>query len=154
MTNEVFEDKINIAERTFIDKGLLHFAEEVDNSKRLPAFLLDLVLIYCSLYDTLNSDNNIDTVRGKHRSVEDLFRITKYYYPEVTLLEVMTELTAHARANSLFALPCSNIKKFTFFPPKSRGYGQFYAQRGLRDDIDVSLDIAWYQMQDYFNKNI
>lgn len=120
------KEKLEQVEKLFIEQGLLRFSPLVEIEKELPLseFLMKLINVWNRLNHTFKAKGRIfdefhaETEKDKHRSIEDIFRITKYYKHEVTLEEIVTTLFDLWQEKKLYSLYCGHIKRVTFFPCK------------------------------------
>lgn len=146
----MIEELIEV-EKKYIDSGLLKLPEgaPVDASLPLEEFLLNLVKVWNRKFPTIDAKSEKFTEpEDKHRSIEDLFRITKFYKPEVTLQEVCKALFDLRECKKLHSLYCGNISKITFFPPGSRGYGNSlfspFNSKDKSSGIPVDTYLKWF----------
>lgn len=77
-------------------------------------FIANLIFILNTHY-TLDHLNNVYCNPNKLRSLGDLFLITKQYFPEITLKEVMKELAFNVVEKIYTVIWCPDIKKRVFF---------------------------------------
>lgn len=91
-------------------------------------FIYSLIYNYTYNFVTCIKEipKQIDTPLKCHRSVGDIYLLTKNYFPQITLFDVIDELVKKANELVFYSLYCSNIEKITFFKPGSRGYGNPY----------------------------
>lgn len=75
--------------------------------------LINFDFIKCNTVE--ETTGNVDTLRGKHRSLEHIYRVYSYYFPNVSLFEVCTELYKLWKDKKIRSLLCTNIGKRTFF---------------------------------------
>lgn len=136
ITKEKFLEVIDNKELEYLEKGLLYFGEaNIDNTVDIPTFLQELINNYVNHNYTYDINNNITDEKALHRSIEDIFRITKYYYPDITLKELLTELLKLQRDDKIRSLFCNDILKRTYFTKNtefSRDYGWEYVNSSVR----------------------
>lgn len=65
-------------------------------------------------YYTINTAGEILTSIGKYRSLNDIYCITKHYFPDVTLKKVMQILVEQVQAGDNGVLFCDTIQKRVF----------------------------------------
>lgn len=138
LTKEEIIEKINQAEEKFLKKGLLKFQENIFPESKLDDFLVFLIKEQIPSYPTFLEDNKLDLEEGRHRSIEDIFRITRFY-KNVSLLEVIESLMQFSEEGKLYKLWCRDIEKITFFTPGSRNYGN--SQHSYSIDRSLGLSI-------------
>lgn len=81
---------------------------------------------FCNLrnhYYTQNEFGMIVTSIGKYRSLNDIYCITKHYFPEVTLKQIMKILAEQVQTEQTGVLFCADIKKRVFYVPKMLNAG-------------------------------
>lgn len=172
MSKQELEQQLVNKEQVFIDSGLLHFQEKpelpINVEVPLEQFILDVILIYNVQLSTLDSIESSYIIQDRHRSIEDIFRITKYYFTEVTLLEVVVILFNLNITKKVRILGCGNINKITFYPHKryddcleiyKKQYNQYYItkERDIKREsrigsmfLDESLDLRIEDFLEYF----
>jgi hypothetical protein len=99
------------------EQGLLHLAHYRHNSSLtieqwLKKFLNELNYEK----DTLNAEEEIDTYAGKRRSLGDIYRIARTYYPKLKLKELAS--TLYSIRNEFHYSLCNTIKKQVFYSKK------------------------------------
>lgn len=100
--------------------------------------------------NTIYSQNSkVETERGKHRSLEHIYRVFIAYFPKVTLFEVCDALYKLYKDKKVKTLVCPQIVKRTFFAyVDERNYvGQ--------EQIDLSYvkeKISFKDITDYINE--
>lgn len=81
-------------------------------------------------YYTINTQGEILTSIGKYRSLNDIYCITKHYFPDVTLKEVMKVLAEQVQAEENGVLFCDTIQKRVFGVSSSLNAG--FAENSLK----------------------
>lgn len=76
-------------------------------------FILNLIIHYNEKYYTMQETKSICGPKLA-RSIEDIYRITKSYYPQITLTIIMTHLTKWVLEKRINVLFCKEIKKRVF----------------------------------------
>jgi hypothetical protein len=125
MTTIVSENLSNERLRD-IEKGLnLHTllkieGIEIENLKRKsPKSGLKRIFELLSTRSTLvASTNELQCIKAKRRSSGDMYRIMKYYYPNVTFKEVRSLLFGMLNDKTLSSAYCHNIQKRVFYKVK------------------------------------
>ena len=111
------------------DQGLLHLASYRHNKNlSLEDWLRKFINELNYKKNTLDTDGDVDTPSGKRRSIGDIYRIAKTYYPDISFKELCVNLFAiRTEFNDSF---CSSIYKHVFYK-KSDG-----REQNSMDDID------------------
>jgi len=155
MTKEKVLNILVAKEQTFIEKGLLHFKEVLKEeiNIKIEEFIVKLLKEHIPKYSTYCINNGVlDTVANKNRSFEDIFRITKYYYPEIKLNElyaILMLMVHNTEETGIRTLCCGSIHKITFFHKTIRDYSN-YPDDG---STDISLEITNKNLNNIFTKN-
>lgn len=113
--------KLENVEKKLLEERVIRLKGFYKSEKKgltLKEFLINFFTEYNNEYQTIYKDTKeLQTDVGKRRSLGDIFLICKYYYPDVTLKEVVKILY-----NDLFAdierfrsSACSMIKKRVFY---------------------------------------
>lgn len=71
---------------------------------------------YNEEHNTKNPETDkVETTLGKHRSINDLYSICKYYYPKATLEEIFRALFDNCSNNKVFGKWfCKSTKRYVF----------------------------------------
>lgn len=83
---------------------------------------LENILIYCKNYDTVTLNNTIQTKRGTRRTVGDLYRITKYYFPRIGLTTVYKSLLKLCAEKTAVSAICQATGTRVYRYDKGNGY--------------------------------
>lgn len=86
-------------------------------------------------------DGTIQCYPGRNRSFYDLFFIVKARFKDITEEELAFHLIDLFNKNELRMVPCSDVKKVTFFIRKMHGYGYC-----VRDEIQKHYE-RYYEMK-------
>jgi len=148
-------------EKLFDQEGFLHFKEKIRYRKlNVVQFINNLITKWYPKYCTYTAIDNLDTGCAKHHSVESIYKTVKYYYPNITLIEVIGILYYYGYQKDFYALPCNTINKITFFKAGSRGYGNsFFSDWTLSScrKLEVKLEVlrknhfTKEKCEEYFN---
>lgn len=120
-------------------------------------FVENFILNYTYKFVTIKQiDENTwetDTDIEKHRSLGDIFIISRFYYPFLSLKELVSFLFKKTNENIFYCLFCENINKLTFFKAGSRGYGNnfqymiaqmtYSSHKRISKDIDISFQTLY-----------
>ena len=99
-------------EKELIEEGLLHFPSVHDKQKSLTEFLLNVVNKYAQDYSTYYvATSKIQHHSGYLRSTGDLFRLSRHYFPTITLKEVIVCLYKLDIDDLVHSTYCQDIKK-------------------------------------------
>ena len=133
-----------------VDKKILDLFTPPDET--FQEFMCNLICDYTYNYVTCIKDDptKIDTSLGCHRSIGDIYLLTKNYFSQITLFDVIDELFKKADKLEFYSLYCRHINKLTFFKPESRDYRNcykdfLYSERnnsGYIDSLKISKDIS------------
>jgi hypothetical protein len=73
-----------------------------------------------------------------NRSILDLYKLTKHYYPDFTLKELLSILELLLRDGKIFAFKCYQVNRLVFYT--SHGYGNYEDSLSDEDEpIGVGL---------------
>lgn len=116
-------------------------------------FLLNFITLYNEKYYTVEGSTTICAPKYA-RSIEDIYRITKFYYPKITLRIIMTHLTEWVKSEDMNVLFCSAIKKRVF----NIKYTQFnsFGEEGSNyykryTGLEIGQDEHGFTGDDYLN---
>lgn len=76
-------------------------------------FINNFIKVYNEKYYTTENDKNVCAPKMA-RSIEDIYRITKTYYPQLTLRSIMIHLAKGVTNKKFNVLFCNAIKKRVF----------------------------------------
>lgn len=77
-------------------------------------------------YDTIYSNGRIQTYAWRRRSLQDIYYVIKYYFPEITLEQIMQVIYDGVKAGYLSTWFCIDIEKRVFWKDS---YTQQYLER-------------------------
>lgn len=106
-------------------KTLKHFEKQLTDKYHLRGykhntnlsiekFIENFINKYRNIYNTYNK-NSIQCGIGRRRSLGDIYQIIKYYYPNISLLEVKNILTNLCVNNKINTNVCYDINKRVYF---------------------------------------
>lgn len=101
------------------ENGYMYFNKFSDtfflphNKKR---FLQLFFSSYNNHYDTFNKNGKCCSC-GRRRSLGDIYLITKYYYPDTSIFEVLNILNTLLKEGELHASYCNTINKMVYYIP-------------------------------------
>ena len=99
------------------EQGLLHLANYRHNSSlTIEQWLRKFLNELNYEKDTLNANEEIDTSAGRRRSLGDIYRIARTYYPKLKLKELAS--TLYSIRNEFHYSFCNTIKKQVFYSEK------------------------------------
>jgi hypothetical protein len=81
----------------------------------LYGFLLKFFKEYNDIYNTVNKNNKVICDTGRRRSLDDIYLICKYYFPDCTTYQVFKELIKLSKSNKINYSKCSTINKYVFY---------------------------------------
>lgn len=121
-------------------KGVLKLRKE-----SLEEFLADFFKKWNNEKITIYTENSKEqTDVAKRRSLGDIFKICKYYYPKCTLQEV-THILYHVLPTTINpgfrSSFCNQIKKRVFYYDPERS-GEFY-----NDEDEYGMSLTWWKVQ-------
>ena len=104
-------------------------------------------------YTTYFKTGTVQCRVGHYRSLDDLFKVCKYYYPEISLSDIMKEIVIYALEFSksedyklfLQFCYCPNIRKDNF-----RGFSRY----GWGDEFEKTLNKLYIRNQGFRNCDI
>lgn len=108
------------ANDVFKDTGLLYVDFKGDQKRydtNSREFIYNFIHTYNLKFDTKYVDNKeaFQCSYGRRRSLGDIYLITKNYYPEITIEEVLTHLIDFAEKGWIAGMHCGQIHKYVFF---------------------------------------
>lgn len=141
-----------------VDKNLLKMDCEVIKPKTFKLFLIKLIDYYVNYYNTLNSKTNeITCGKGKHRSIMDLYKISKFYYPKLTFHKLFyTLVTLNKDPKKIYSLYCEDIKRIVCFTKNSEfnqghcNYSLLYYYNKVK--IDTSLLLNYNELIEIYEE--
>lgn len=142
-------EKLKEVQKEYEEQGLLHFdAPGLDATGHLSEVMLNIINIWNVKYYTKNQNVPMSSP-GRHRSTCDLYRIVKYYRPEVSLEEMMDVLWELNAESKIWIMHCSTIGRCTYFPVGSR-YGN-YAYGNVKSPSDRCYNRKAVDQSNRFN---
>jgi hypothetical protein len=155
------DEKLAKLEKKILRGGLLRFQSTPKKTfairKKLKPAVLDILnVIRPSMDETVNKH----TVYVKNRRIQcnkshyrrsqgDLFRITKYYYPNTTFKEFRTALFELANENRVMTLYCPTINKRVFLATgtgMARTRGRHTSIHSIEDKDELGLYLNVYTL--------
>ncbi len=92
---------------------------------KLKDFLKNFFSIYSERHVTIYAKNGVtQTAHGRRRSIGDIFRITKYYYPKVRLTTVYKEMLLNIQRYKFFSYICAETKLRVYRDTTREVYGK------------------------------
>lgn len=113
--------KLETFEKGLLEEGLLKFKGIKKENMCLQTmsykgFIETALTAFNPNVSTLYADNNSKQCsKAKRRSAGDIFRITKYYYPQVTLKQVLNSLSSLALNKKIRSSMCEMINKRVYY---------------------------------------
>lgn len=123
-------------ETKLLEKGLLKLGLVRKPKFELDVFIQLLIDRWINKYETFNMEGVVTDGKRLHRSIDDIYRITKYYKPEVTLLDIIRVLVLKIQSKEVRTLFCKNIMKRTYFT-KIEDYNRGYWTNGITFDFKI-----------------
>lgn len=77
-------------------------------------FIYNYITTYRILYDTTYANGTPQCSANKRRSLGDIFLITRYYYPHITIPDIIEVLVSLLRTQQIGASYCNTIHKYVF----------------------------------------
>ena len=91
---------------------------------------IDFIIEFFNSYN--NECNTISSIYKKHicdtnrrRSLHDIYLITKYYYPEVTFLDVIKTIISLLKIGIINGSYCSTVEKYVFYTNDLSNHNSF-----------------------------
>lgn len=126
---------IEFLTRKFNRYGTLKFNvsdDKIDNSD-LTNFVVKLLLKYNNNYDTVNAiTNKVQCTSERYRSLYDLYRITKYYFPNISVKEFLILFYNNAIIKNNMRVCCHYCNEVC---RRVYGYNK-YGSYPLKDDLN------------------
>lgn len=129
--------KLEEIETKLLSEGLLHLIDEYTGKKykcrckTLKSFISSF-FNYLNYYYVTYRDTEYYCDSDRNRSLGDVFRICKYYFPDCTLKEV-TETVWNSNINTLY---CNDILKRVYFS-NARGTTNLILNTDTRDEFGI-----------------
>jgi hypothetical protein len=119
--------------------------------KNVDAFLRAFFTSYNNNYDTAYvSNGKVHTVKGRRRSIQDIFMITYYYFPKVSLSKLYIKLSILLNEGVIVSAICSEINKRVYRGKIAYDKGNFF--NGPMTD-EYGVDFALFDLSGcVFNK--
>lgn len=148
MNKEELTQLFNSQEVLYKQEGVLRFDAFINiEGLSLEEFLSNLVVDYARLYNTLDTDDNIQCDYNRNRSLGDIYRITLSYFPEVSLVEVIQALiTLVNQEDEVMSMRCGDISKRVYYN-RYKGYGRGvpFNNGGSMSDPRDEFDLKAYE---------
>lgn len=147
----------------WINQGLLFFEDHFNKQKLenldVKGFILEFLLTYRNEYDSYNvTSGRQETGRNRRRSIEDTFRLAKYYYPNTNIFEVTQILISSAidRETGVSAVACPDIKKITFksCSYSTAGWDKYSEKDRSTKDQSFTIHLDPYWINKYFLEDV
>lgn len=120
-----------------------------DQGISLTDFILKFIDTLNITYCTVDSNGFVET-QGKHRSLGDIYRICRSYFPSVTLAEVYDILNMLWAEVKIKSLHCYNIRKTVYFEDAHYHVGnRFKPRSGYFRENEYGWILA--EPEHYFN---
>jgi hypothetical protein len=111
---------------------------ELDKLKTLDDKILK-ILTLCYRYNSyIVGETHFETSSGRSRSSLDLWRHIVYFYPEVTIFEVMKSLVNLYESHKVGELFCSTVHRRVFYSTNSNYYS-YYGFGNTKDEYKLTL---------------
>lgn len=141
MSKKEAQDYIN-QEGPYKLQGLDKLPEE---SNTLKEFLYNFIWKYerkhATLYTGKTRDGAIQTNSGRSRSMTDMARIAKYYFPKSTIVQVRNALMELSDENRIGVGMCYSIRRRIFVQGKSKSYNDCRDEFGWLFNKPMKKDI-------------
>lgn len=108
-----------IVEKEFSNLPILRFDKFLKKKMAgmsLEEFIENFFSTFNEEHNTKNPETDkVETTMGKHRSINDVYSICKYYYPKVILEEVFVAIFENCKKNKVFGKWfCKSTKRYVF----------------------------------------
>lgn len=144
---------LNIKEDIIKGTGIkLKGLEKADiKEKNVDAFLRAFFATYNNQYDTAYvSNGKTHTLKGRRRSIQDIFMITYYYFPKASLSKMYLKLSILLNEGLIVSAVCSEIHKRVYRGKIDYDKGNFF--NGPMTD-EYGIDFALFDLSNcVFNK--
>lgn len=95
-----------------VEEGLIKMNDEFSLIEKTPKeFIFNVIDKYSDREATYNLDGSWQCSGGVYRSTGDIFRLTKYYFPKITLRQVLKFLYQLTKENIIYPSYCDRINK-------------------------------------------
>lgn len=109
-----YENELNnMSKLHLIDRWTQHNTE-ISTRNSLYDFLWYFFNEYNKRSYTVDDTNTVQCAFNKRRSLGDIYRICRYYYPDITLEQVLKTLISLINSRDIGASRCSTIHKYVF----------------------------------------
>lgn len=121
-----------------IKKELL--SKEFINSKhsKFEDFIIEFFKQYNNECNTVSPSYNrhiCDT--NRRRSLHDIYLITKYYYTEVTFIDIIKTILSLLKIGVICSCYCSTVNKYVFYTPNVSNHNNFKHTLEFTDEITL-----------------
>lgn len=103
-------------------------SKEFINSKhsKFEDFILQFFIQYNNECNTVTSIyHKIICDTNRRRSLHDIYLITKYYYPEVTFLDIIKTILSLLKIGVIYGSYCSTVEKYVFYTNDLSNHNSF-----------------------------
>ena len=89
-------------------------------------FIIEFFKTYNNECNTVHSGHSkIICDTNRRRSLHDIYLITKYYYPEVTFIDIIKTILSLLKIGVIYGSYCSTVKKYVFYTNDLSNHNSF-----------------------------
>lgn len=101
--------------------------KEFVNSKhsKFTDFIIEFFKSYNNECNTINKYKKHICDTNRRRSLHDIYLITKYYYPEVTFIDIIKTIISLLKIGVICGSYCSTVNKYVFYTPNVSSHNNF-----------------------------
>ena len=124
--NNKYQRYKNVLDNTNIIKEKL--SKEFINSRHstFHDFIFQFFIQYNNECNTIHSDNlKMICDTNRRRSLHDIYLITKYYYPEVTFIDIIKRILSLLKIGVIRGSYCSTVNKYVFYTQDISSHNSF-----------------------------
>lgn len=152
---KVISETMELLEMKLKSQQALKFQVENSeiNSFSLNGFLRSFFTKYNIEYNTVNLDNSLQCHVNRRRSLGDIYLITKYYFPNITLKELIKELLWIQKNFGINSQYCSDVRKHVFYSNSKSDYNSPMSRTEYGVIKDIKGDtryICWLDIKEHY----
>lgn len=138
-------NKYKYTNNCIIKKEILTKEFVNSNHSKFEYFIIAFFKKYNNEYNTVHFNNIEYDICDTHRrrSLHDIYLITKYYYPEITFIDIIKTIISLLKMNIICGSYCSTVKKYVFYTPSVSEHNNF------NSFLEFTKDITFNDLKKY-----
>jgi hypothetical protein len=142
--NNKYQRYKNVLDNTNIIKEKL--SKEFINSRHstFHDFIFQFFIQYNNECNTIHSDNlKMICDTNRRRSLHDIYLITKYYYPEVTFIDIIKRILSLLKIGVIRGSYCSTVNKYVFYTQDISSHNSF------EHTLEFTNELTFINLKEY-----